>query len=97
MALAEGLAAVPSGFTAALGLGLGSSSGFAFAGALLIGAGVGAGEASTDKGLTLLFAEFALADLVAELLLLTLLGPLTLLLDFVLAMTKAHLKGFNPS
>jgi hypothetical protein len=95
MALAEGLAVAPSGFTATLGLG--SSSGFAFAGALLICAGVGVGKAETGKGFALLFATFALADLAAVLLLLALAGMLTLLLDFVLAMTKAHQKGFNPS
>jgi hypothetical protein len=74
MALADGLAAAPSGFTAALGLE--------------------AGEAGMDKGFTLLFARLAL---VAVLLLLALAGTLTLLLGFVLAMTKAHQKGFNPS
>jgi hypothetical protein len=95
MALAEGLAAAPSSFTAALGSGLGSSSGFAFAEALLIGTEAGAAE--TGKGLTLLFAKVALADLAAVLLLLALAGMLTLLLDFVLAMTKTHQKGFNPS
>ena len=93
MALADGLAAAPSDFTAALSLG----SGFAFAETLLIGAGVGAGEAGMDTGFTLPFAAFALADLAAALLLLALAGMLTLLLDFVLAMTKAHQKGFNPS
>jgi hypothetical protein len=101
MALADGLAAATSGFAAALGLGLGSSSGFAFAEALLIGTEAGAAE--TGKGLTLLFAKVALvalvalADLAAALLLLALAGTLTLLLDFVLAMTKTHQKGFNPS
>jgi hypothetical protein len=77
MALADGLAAAPSGFAAALGLGV--------------------GEVETGKGFTLLFATVALADLAAVLLLLALAGMLTLLLDFVLAMTKAHQKGFNPS
>jgi hypothetical protein len=80
MALADGLAAAPSGFAAALGLGV--------------------GEVETGKGFTLLFATVALADLAdlaAVLLLLALAGMLTLLLDFVLAMTKTHQKGFNPS
>jgi hypothetical protein len=77
MALADGLAAAPSGFAAALGLGV--------------------GEVETGKGFTLLFATVALADLAAALLLLALAGMLTLLLDFVLAMTKTHQKGFNPS
>jgi hypothetical protein len=98
MALADGLAAAPSGFAAALGSGLGSSSGFAFAEALLIGTEAGAAE--TGKGLTLLFAKVVLVALVAlaaALLLLALAGMLTLLLDFVLAMTKTHQKGFNPS
>jgi hypothetical protein len=97
MALFVGWATTFSDFGAALGLGLDSSSGFAFAEALLIGAGVGAGEAGIDKGFTLLFATVVLTDLAAVLLLLALAGMLTLLLDFVLAMTKAHQKGFNPS
>ena len=91
MALAEGLAAALSGFTAALGLG--SSSGFAFAEALLIGARVEAGEAGMDKGVAWLFATFSLPVFAVGLLLLDLPGLLTLLLDFVLTMTKAHQKG----
>jgi hypothetical protein len=59
--------------------------------------GLEAGEAGMDKGFTLLFARLALAGLAAVLLLLALAGTLTLLLGFVLAMTKAHQKGFNPS
>ena len=89
MALAEGLAAALSGFTAALDLGWS----FAFAGALLIGARVEAGEAGMDKGLAWLFATFSLPVFAAGLLLLDLPGLLTLLLDFVLTMTKAHQKG----
>jgi hypothetical protein len=95
MALADGLAVVPSGLTTALTLGLGS--GFAFAGALLTRAEVGAVETGTDEGLVLLLARSALADFAAVLLLLALAGMLTLLLDFVLAITKAHQKGLVPA
>jgi hypothetical protein len=91
MGLLVGLTTDFSGFTAAIGFGWG----LAFAGALLTGAE--AGEAVTGKGFTLLFATLALADLAAALLLLALAGTLTLLLGFVLAMTKAHQKGLNPS
>ena len=91
MGLLVGLTTDFSGFTAAIGFGWG----LAFAGVLLTGAE--AGEAVTGKGLALLFATFSLLGLVAVLLLLALPGPLTLLLDFVVAMTKAHQKGFNPS
>ena len=90
MALFVGLTAAFSGFAAALGLV--SSLGFTFTGALLIGA-----DSETAKGLAWLFAPISLPVLAAGRLLLALPGALTLLLDFVLAMTKAHQKGFNPS
>jgi ABC-type uncharacterized transport system permease subunit len=93
-----------AGFAAEFGF----AWGFTFAGAVTTGLGAGAVGEEMGKGVASLFAARALVGEIASafaglvtalalLALLALLGVLTLLLEFVLTMTKAHQKGFNPS